>query len=101
MARPARFELTTSASGGQRSIQLSYGRLDLQYRLSNFIDHNHAVLRTAALVLALPLLLRAADSRARLPVSPVQRAKDTLSVFCFFRFTQLSYGRLDLILTRA
>ena len=27
MARPARFELTTSAFGGQHSIQLSYGRL--------------------------------------------------------------------------
>ena len=27
MARPARFELTTPAFGGQYSIQLSYGRI--------------------------------------------------------------------------
>jgi hypothetical protein len=29
LARPARFELTTPAFGGQYSIQLSYGRLEL------------------------------------------------------------------------
>ena len=30
MARPAEFESATSASGGQRSIQLSYGRIGLR-----------------------------------------------------------------------
>ena len=30
MARPERFELPASASGGQRSIQLSYGRKNCQ-----------------------------------------------------------------------
>lgn len=30
-ARPARLELTTSGSGGQRSIQLSYGRVCIEY----------------------------------------------------------------------
>ena len=39
-------------------------------------------------------LLRAADAGARPPVSPAQRGKDTLSVFSFFRFAQLSYGRV-------
>jgi hypothetical protein len=28
MARPGRFELPTSCSGGKRSIQLSYGRAE-------------------------------------------------------------------------
>ena len=35
MARPAEFESATSASGGQRSIQLSYGRLGLRLLLTD------------------------------------------------------------------
>jgi hypothetical protein len=33
MVRPERFELPTCCSGGNRSIQLSYGRTDVAYSL--------------------------------------------------------------------
>jgi hypothetical protein len=33
MVRPERFELPTCCSGGNRSIQLSYGRTDVGYSL--------------------------------------------------------------------
>jgi hypothetical protein len=43
MVRPERFELPTCCSGGNRSIQLSYGRTDVGYSLhgnQRFVVYN-------------------------------------------------------------
>jgi hypothetical protein len=42
MVRPERFELPTYCSGGNRSIQLSYGRTEWLLRCSLYQRHFHA-----------------------------------------------------------
>ena len=46
MARPARFELATLCLEGRRSIQLSYGRISIDFK--TFAPSGHILLDTAA-----------------------------------------------------
>ena len=70
MVRPERFELPTYCSGGNRSIQLSYGRAQSGYRnlwIRRFLGPTHMCGSETRTALGQGMLRKKASSRAEKP----------------------------------